>query len=433
MGIQIKDILAVMPDMSTQRTNVCIEGDSILSLGDIPQEFHAETTIDGAGKLLTPGFINAHTHAYMTPFRNWADDLDFSTWLFDRIMPAEDKMTEIGAYWGAMLSCMEMIKSGTTCFLDMHMHPTSSVKAALDSGMRAVISRGLSGGMDDVDGGARRLAEALSEYDACHKFPTIGFMLAPHAPYSCDEAYLCDISAYAKEMGLGIHTHLSESRSEVENCREKYGVSPIGLFDRCGLLNEKTVAAHCVHLSDEDIELLAARRVNVAVNTGSNLKLGNGVARVPDMMKAGINLCLGTDGASSNNSLNMLREMQLVSLIHKGVREDPLAVTARDAFAMATSGGARALGLEGKTGAVAEGMLADLAIFSLDTPALCPLGDPIAALCYSSAGVNADTVIVNGKIVLKNGEFTRMDMQRVKFNVERCCKLIGTMEDDENV
>lgn len=433
MGILIKDILAVMPDMSARRTNVCIENEKILSIDNIPEDFSADTVINGERKLLTPGFINAHTHAYMTPFRNWADDLDFSTWLFDRIMPAEDKMTEIGAYWGAMLSCMEMIKSGTTCFLDMHMHPTSSVKAALDSGMRAVISRGLSGGEDDVEGGARRLAEALSEYDACHKFPTIGFMLAPHAPYSCDEAYLCDISAYAKDMGLGIHTHLSESRSEVENCMEKYGVSPIGLFDRCGLLNEKTVAAHCVHLSDEDIALLAERGVSVAVNTGSNLKLGNGIARVPDMQKAGINLCLGTDGASSNNSLSMLREMQLVSLIHKGFREDPLAVSARDAFAMATTGGAKALGLEGKTGAVEEGYFADLAIFDLDTPALNPLGDPVAAMCYSSAGVNADTVIINGKVVLKDGEFTRIDIQRVKFNVERCCKLIGTMGDDENV
>ena len=433
MGILIKDILAVMPDMNARKTNICIENEKIISIDDIPADFCADTVISGERKLLTPGFINAHTHAYMAPFRNWADDLDFSTWLFDRITPAENKMTAIGAYWGAMLSCMEMIKSGTTCFLDMHMHPTSSVKAALDSGMRAVISRGLAGGEDDVEGGTRRLAEALSEYDACHKFPMIGFMLAPHAPYSCDETYLCDISAYAKDMGLGIHTHLSESRSEVQNCIEKYGVSPIGLFDRCGLLNEKTVAAHCVHLSDDDIALLAERGVNVAVNTGSNLKLGNGIARVTAMKDAGINLCLGTDGASSNNSLSMLREMQLISLIHKGVREDPLAISARDAFAMATVGGAKALGLEGKAGAVKEGYFADLGIFDLDTPALNPLGDPVAAICYSSAGVNADTVIINGRIVLKDGEFTGIDMQRVKFNVERCCKLIGTMGDDENV
>lgn len=433
MGILIKNILAVMPDMSVVKTNVCIDGEIICAVGDIPVGFETDTVIDGENKLMTPGFVNAHTHAYMTPFRNWADDLGFSTWLFERIMPAEDKMTDIDSYWGAMLSCVEMIKSGTTCFLDMHMHPTTSVKAALDSGMRAVVSRGLTGGMDDVEGGARRLAEALSEYDACYKFPTIGFMLAPHAPYSCDEAYLCDIASYAADMGLGIHTHLSESRSEVCDCIEKYGVSPIGLFDRCGLLSEKTVAAHCVHLSDEDIELLAARGVNVAVNTVSNLKLGNGIARVPDMLKAGINLCLGTDGASSNNSLSMLREMQLVSLVHKGVREDPLAVTARDAFAMATVNGARALGLGGKTGEIAPGRLADLAIFDLDTPALNPLGDPCAALCYSSAGVNADTVIINGKIVLQDGEFTLIDVQKVIFNVERCCRRIGTMEDYENV
>lgn len=433
MGIHIKDILAVMPDMSAQRISVYIQGEYIASVNEQPEGFSADTVIDGKGKLLTPGFINAHTHAYMTPFRNWADDLDFSTWLFDRIMPAEDKMTSIGAYWGALLGCMEMIKSGTTCFLDMHMHPTSSVKAALDSGMRAVISRGLSGGADDVEGGARRLAEALSEYDVCHKFPTIGFMLAPHAPYSCDEGFLCEIAAYAVELGIGIHTHLSESRSEVASCIEKYGVSPIALYDRCGLLTDNTVAAHCVHLSDDDIALLAERKVSVALNTTSNLKLGNGIAAAVEMQKAGINLCLGTDGASSNNSLSMLREMQLVSLVHKGKGEDPLAIPARDAFRMATVGGAKALGLEGKAGLIAPGYFADLAIFDLDTPALQPLGDPVSALCYSSAGVNADTVIINGKVVLSNGEFTKLDKQRVFERVEHCCRTVGTMEEEEYV
>lgn len=430
MSILIKDILAVLPDKSAKKVSVLIEGERISNVFESPDNtVQADEILPGEGKLLLPGFINAHTHAYMSPFRNWADDLDFNTWLFERIMPAENKMISEDAYWGALLSSMEMIKSGVTCFLDMHMHPQSSVKAALDIGMRAVISRGLSGGADDPDGGERRLREALDEYTACRDNPTLGFMLAPHAPYSCDEGYLREISAVAKEHGLGIHTHLSESRGEVANCIEKYGVSPIGLFDRCELLSNRTVSAHCVHLSDDDIALLADRGVRVAVNTGSNLKLGNGIAPVPKLQAAGVNLCLGTDGASSNNSLSILRELQLITLIHKGTLENPLAVSAHEAFDMATVNGAKALGLGGKAGEIAAGCLADLAMFDLSEPALNPLGDPVAAMCYSSSGICAETVIINGKIVMKNSSFTGIDEERVRFEVEKTCKNIGITED----
>jgi 5-methylthioadenosine/S-adenosylhomocysteine deaminase len=427
MGILIRDALAVLPDGKASRTSIYIQGDSVVSVGQEPEGFVCDRVIPAEDKLVLPGFVNAHTHAYMTPFRNWADDLDFNTWLFERIMPAEDRMASDDAYWGAMLSCMEMIKGGTTCFLDMHMFPHSSVMAAQDSGMRAVISRGLSGGEDDPVGGERRLREAIAEYEACSGFPTIGFMLAPHAPYSCDEGYLRDIKAVADDYDLGIHTHLSESAGEVSNCREKYGVTPIGLFDRCGLITSRTVAAHCVHLTDEDIALIASRGMSVAVNTASNLKLANGVARVPEMQKAGINLCLGTDGASSNNALSVLREMQLITLIHKGVRGGALAVTAHDAFDMATKNGARALGIN--AGEIAAGKKADLAMFSLNDPALTPLGDPVAALSYSAYGVSADTVIINGEVVLDGGRFTKFDSERVLHEVRQSVRTLGLSEE----
>ncbi len=429
MKLLLKHILAVLPDRSAKRLDICIDGETISSVGRIPPGFEPDRTISGESLLCVPGFINAHTHAYMSPLRNWADDLSFQDWLFGKVMPVEERLRSDDAYWGALLSCLEMIRSGTTCFLDMHMFPQSSVLAAQETGMRAVISRGLSGGTEDPVGGERRLREAIREYEDCRSIPHLGFMLAPHAPYSCDEGYLRDIAAVARDYDLGIHTHLSESRSEVENCRNTYGVSPIGYFDRCSLLDSRTVAAHCVHLSEEDIVLLAERGVHVAVNTASNLKLGNGVSPVKRLLEAGVPLCLGTDGASSNNALSMLREMQLTALLHKGVNLDPQAVSAGQVFDMATRGGAAALGLSGVTGAIREGFSADLALFDLREPALNPLGDPVAALCYSAAGISAHTVIICGRIVLDNGEFTTVDAERIRSEVAKTCRIVGITED----
>ena len=425
MGILIKDILAVLPGGVSRKCDVYTEGGRILSVDREPDGFRAEKVIDGADKLMVPGLVNAHTHVYMTPFRNWADDLDFNTWLFKKIMPMEEALTPEDAYWGSVLACMEMIKGGVTCFLDMHMFPGSSARAALDTGIRAVISRGLSGGADDQEGGRRRLREAVEQIREFSGAPALSFMLAPHAPYTCDEEYLRSVAEKARELGLGVNTHLSESLGEVEGVKNKYGCSPVEFYDRCGLLGERTVAAHCVHLSAEDMDLLARRGVSVAVNHASNLKLANGIAPVPELQKRGVSLCLGTDSAASNNSLSVLRELSLVTLLHKGSSGNPLAVTAAQGFEMATVNGAKALGLGGKTGEIRPGYFADLAIFDLRQPGITPLGDPVAALAYSGAGLSAHTVIVNGRVVLENGEFTTIDPQRVYFEVNRICARLG--------
>ena len=425
MGILIKDILAVLPGGVSRKCTLYIDGERIHSMDREPENFRADRIIDGDRKLMIPGLVNAHAHAYMTPFRNWADDLDFNTWLFKKIMPMEDALSSEDAYWGSMLACMEMIKGGVTCFLDMHMFPGCSARAALDLGLRAVISRGLSGGAEDPEGGLRRLREALEEIREFSGAPSLSFMLAPHAPYTCDEAYLCFVAEKARELGVGINTHLSESLSEIEDIKKKYGCSPVELYDRCGLLGRNTVAAHCVHLSPEDMDLLARRGVSVAVNHASNLKLANGIAPVTELQKRGINLCLGTDSAASNNSLSVLRELALVTLLHKGTSGDPMAVTAAQGFDMATTNGARALGLQGKAGEIRPGFLADLAIFDLNQPGITPLGDPVSALAYSGAGLSAHTIIINGRIILENGEFTSIDPQRVYFEVEKTCARLG--------
>ena len=317
----------------------------------------------------------------------------------------------------------QSVSGGVTAYLDMHMFPGMSARAALDSGMRAVISRGLSGGGDDAAGGVRRLREAREEYAQYGGEKRLGFMLAPHAPYTCSEDYLREIVDAARELDLGIHTHLSETQGEVDDCLKQYGCTPIGLYDRCGLLSERTVAAHCVHLTEGDMELLAQRGVSVATNPASNLKLANGIAPVPELLRRGVNVCLGTDSTASNNSLSVLRELSLVTLLHKGRTGDPRSVTAREGFTMATEAGCRALGLAG--GVIRSGEPADLALFDLNAPGLVPLGDPVAALAYSGNALRAYAVLVDGELVWNAYRSTKLDMDRAFAAAREACNRLG--------
>lgn len=425
MGILIKGVLAVLPGAVARECDIYIEDGSILSIDEAPEGFSPDLCIDGTGKLMIPGLVNAHTHAYMTLFRNRADDMELHRWLSEKIMPLEAELKPEEAYWSSLLACMEMIRGGTTCYLDMHMFPGKSVMAAMDSKMRAVISRGLSGGANDIDGGKRRLSEAVSEISDFSGISKVSFMLAPHAPYTCDEEYLHTIADTAKELGVGINTHLSESQGEVQQVYNTHNCSPVELYDRCGLLNEKTVAAHCVHLTTNDIDIISHRCVSVAVNSASNLKLGNGIAPVKRLMNSSVNICLGTDSSASNNNLSILRELELMTLLHKGISADPCAVTAAEGLHMATKNGARALGLEDVIGEIRVGYKADLAIFDIKEPGMIPLGDPVSAICYSSAGLRADTVLVDGHVILSKGEFVAIDADKVYFEIGRACRRLG--------
>ncbi len=425
MKIAIENALAILPDDVCETATVYIDGDSICAVGQKPEGFAAEKTIDGRDKLLSPGFINAHTHVYMTGMRNRADDLGFMAWLFENVMPMEETLTDEDAYWSIQLGVMEMLLSGTTCLNDMHIFPLTTAKALADCGFRAVVSRGLVGDEENWQGGLDRLKVAEEEISEYKNIPTLDFMLAPHAPYTCDEAFLRLVAERASELGVGIHTHLSESQDEQNKAFAKYGCSPAELYDRCGILTEKTVCAHCVYLSDSDIALLAKRGASVAHNPASNMKLGNGFAPLQRMLDGGVNVAIGTDGCCSNNNQSMLREMQLAVLIHKGTEKDATAIPAKDVFKMATIGGARALGLGGKTGEIRVGMKADLSLFPLTDPGFFPLVEPKAALCYSSSGLRAETVLVNGKVLLENGEFLTIDTEKVRYYVERLTKRLG--------
>lgn len=415
MGILLKNILAVMPEGDRdiiKETSIYIEGSRIKGIGTEPEGFMADQVIDGRDRLAIPGLVNCHTHSYMSFMRNVADDLSFMDWLFGTIDPIEQQMTDEDTYWGACLAIIEMMKSGTTCFNDMQMNIHQTTRAVKESGMRAVISRGLVGSGDD-EAGQMRLRQAYEERDAAKDCDRLTFMLGPHAPYTCDDAYMRIVSQEAKKNHMGIHVHLSESESEIQQIQEKYGCSPIEMADQNGLFDVPAIAAHCVQITEKDMEILKKKNVSVVTNPASNMKLGNGFAPVPAMLEKGINVCLGTDGAASNNSLNMFHELSLLTLIHKGVKRTPQCVSAREGFRIATINGARALGLEKETGSLEEGKKADIAILNLNTPSLTPRNNLLAGLSYSANGSEVETVIIDGKITMQDRKILTMDEELI--------------------
>lgn len=427
MGIVLKDILAILPNGEkdeVRKTCIYIEGNRIAAVGEKPEGFREDKVIDGQDRLVIPGLINCHTHSYMAFMRNVADDLSFMDWLFGTIDPIEQQMTDEDTYWGACLAIIEMIKSGTTCFNDMQMNIHQTTRAVKESGMRAVISRGLIGSGHD-EAGQMRLRQAYEERDAAKDCDRLSFMLGPHAPYTCDDEFMRVVSEEAKKNGMRIHVHLSESVSEIEQIREKYGLTPIEMADRNGLFDVPAIAAHCVQVTDEDIAILKGKKVSVVTNPASNMKLGNGFAPIGKMVEMGVNVCLGTDGAASNNSLNMFRELGLLTLIHKGVNKTPQCISAREGFRIATINGAKALGLEEETGSIEAGKKADLAILDLNTPSLTPRNNLIAGLSYSANGSEVETVIIDGKIVMENRKVLTMDEELVYKKINEIIVRMG--------
>lgn len=427
MKILIKDVLAILPGneiLGSEKTNICIDGKNIVAVGDVPIDFTPDKTIEGRNRLAIPGLINSHTHSYMAFMRNSADDLPFMDWLFKRIDPIEQQMTDTDAYWGAMLAMVEMIKSGTTCFNDMHMNINMTARAAADSGMRAMLSRGLVGTGRDA-GGMRRLDEALKERDEWKSCDRINFSLGPHAPYTCDDEYMRIVADTAKREHMGIHVHLAESESEITGINEKYHMTPIEMANENGLFDVRCVAAHCVRLTENDRKILKNKNVSVVTCPASNMKLGNGFANISELLKTGVNVCLGTDGAASNNSLNMFREMNLLSLIHKGVNETPVCVSAEETYASATINGARALGLDSEIGSIEKGKRADIVLLDLKNPSMNPQNNLISALSYSANGSETDTVIIDGEIVMENRRLLTVNETEVYENVNKIAKRMG--------
>ena len=424
MGILIKNTLAILPDgdgHQTGRHDIYIEGSTIAGIDEAPEGFVCDELIDGTRRLAIPGLVNAHTHTYMSMMRNVADDLSFTDWLFGTIEPIEDQLVPEDAYWASLLSQVEMIRTGTTCFNDQQMHIHQTTRAVVESGMRAVICRGLVGGEYDLN--ERRIREALEERDAFADCDRLTFRLGPHAPYSCGPDYLRGVADLAKREGMGIHIHIAEGQVESDNMLRDHGCTPVEYVRDAGIFEMPTIAAHCSRVNESDRAILAEYGVSVVTNPASNMKLGNGFAPVPELVVAGVNVCLGTDGAASNNAQNMFREMGLLALIHKGTHDTPQCISAHEVLDMATRNGARALGLD--TGSIEVGKKADLALLDLDVPSLTPLNNAVAALSYSANGSEVDTVIIDGRVVMRGRELLTIDEERVRHEIGRICERLG--------
>ena len=456
MGLTIKNVHIIGDDKGI-RKDIFIEGGRIAGIGRMPEGFTADEVIDGSHKVLMPGMVNAHTHAYMSVFRNYADDLPFAEWLFEKIDPLESRMTSDQAYWGNMLSIAEMIRTGTTCFVDMQMFPRMAVKACADSGMRALITRGLVGNDRNDEGGIRRLNEAFDEMEYAKSLPDaqVTFALGPHAIYTCGEDYLRYVAEVAKEKGLMINIHLTETQYEFDTCMKEHGMTPAAYIQSLGLLDVPAILAHCVYLTGDDFAILKTPGVSVVTNPASNMKLGNGFAPVPRMLQEGINVCLGTDGASSNNALNMFRELGLMTLAQKGATKDSLVLKADETLQIAVENGYKAIapsfassgGSDRQTGEYAqagndtqadnggtfsrgkvrdvqggrveEGYLADLILLDEEAPNFQPKHNWKAAVAYSSTGYEVTDTIINGKVVMRDRVLTTIDEERVNFEIAR--------------
>ena len=371
-------------------------------------------TVDASRRLIMPGLVNMHTHVYMTMMRNYADDVPFQEWLFNRVMPVEDNLPKEAAYWTSMLGYLEMISTGTTCFVDMHMYHRQPPLAAKDAGIRAYFGRGLVG--DDLcKDGYSRYSEALEEKKEFES-DTLNFILAPHAIYTCSPRLLQQVAEAAKEHGMLKEIHLSESLTEVEDCLKNHGKTPVQLLSDLGFLDEETILAHCVQMRDNDLDILKNSGASVVTNVASNAKLGNGIAPVSQMKEKGINVCVGTDGAASNNTLNMFREMGLLSLMHKAHTRDCLAIPSDYIVKAATFNASRAL-KNPAIGNITEGAAADLIFIDLDAPSLFPNNNLSSALCYSANGSEVDSVMINGRFVMRKRELLTIDKERVYYEV----------------
>lgn len=410
--ILLQNAEALLPSGEVQQTSIAIEGSAILQIGPPPINWQADRIIDCTNKLAIPGFVNAHTHASMTLFRSYADDMLLMDWLENKIWPAEANLTAEDVYWGAQLAIAEMLRSGTTTFADMYFFMPEVAKAVAETGIRAVLSRGMAGVAPTAQ---QALAESESFYREWNYGANgrITVMLGPHAPYTCPPDYLHKVVDLAHKLKAEIHIHLSETEGEVKTCYEKHGKSPIALMKDLGVLDCGVLAAHCVHLSQDDIEILANKKVRIAHNPGSNMKLASGIAPIPELLKAGVIIGLGTDGAASNNNLDMLEEVRLTAMLQKVHRLDPLAIPAAAAVNMATYQGAAAVGLGNSIGQLAPGYKADITLFDMHAPHWYPRHDRLSLLAYAASGADVHTVLVDGNILLDNHQLTTIDEERL--------------------
>jgi 5-methylthioadenosine/S-adenosylhomocysteine deaminase len=408
--------------------SVGIKDDLIEYIGKRPPAgADAGTVIDAKGGIVMPGLINAHTHSPMSIYRGLADDIGLFDWLNNHIWPVEKEfVTEKNIALASELSIAEMIRSGTTAFNDMYFFSNITEKIAVSAGMRAVVGEALI----DIPAPVHKISETYWKDRAKNRTAEglITISIVPHSPYSCSKEILKKTRAVSKKYGAIVHTHISETQSEVDHIRKEHGMTPVEYLDSIGFLNENTIAVHCVVLSDRDIGILAKRKVGIVHCPQSNLKLASGIARIGEMKRAGLTIALGTDGPASNNTLDMFSEMKTAALLHKGISGDPTEMSAKEVVKMATLNGATALGLGKITGSIEKGKKADIIIIDTDKLHLTPMYDPYSHIVYSARGSDVDTVVINGRIVMKNRKLLTVNESGLKKKAHALSKKIKSFK-----
>lgn len=381
--------------------------------------------IDARGRLLMPGMYNAHSHMPMTLLRGYAEALPLARWLNESVFPFEAKMTPEDSYWGTMLAIAEMLRFGTVSCSDMYFHSDARVRAVAESGIKANLCDSVvaipDGDFDSLESCLKSDLLAEKVHGTCDGRIRVDYNL--HAEYTTGPVIAAQVAQHAKDHGLGIHVHVSETRSEHEECKQRRGMTPVRYFESLGLFDVPVTAAHCVWVEDDDIEVLAAHGATVAANPVSNMKLGSGFAPVGKMLDAGVNVALGTDGTASNNNYDMFQDLYVLALMAKGSTLDPCCVTPSQALYAATRAGALAQG-RSDCGYVEEGMRADLVLLDITGPTWCPGIDAGCDIVYAGHGGDVVMTMVDGEVLYRDGLWTGIDIERVKFEVARRARRI---------
>jgi len=422
MNILFKNITLMYENGSTEpNMYVVIRDEKIESITKNYPDGSYDRVISGENKLLCPGFYNCHTHTPMTLFRGYAENLPLSRWLHEKIFPAEDKLYPEAVKVASMLSMAEMVKNGTVSFSDMYFFCEDIIEATTSVGMKANISRSTVAFDPNITANADdRFKEAVKLYENYHNYADgrIRMDMSIHAEYSTVPASCRYISDFALEKGLSMHIHLSETKSEHDACIKKYGVTPTEFFEQNGAFRVPVIAAHCVHLTDNDMKIMATNGATAVHNPVSNLKLGSGIARLEDMLSKNINVTLGTDGAASNNTLDVMKEAYLAAILQKGSTGRTDTVPSGAFIQMLTQNGAK---MQGRMdcGKLAVGARADLVMLDFDKIHVMPVYDYCDAFLYSANSSNVVMTMVDGKILYENGEYNTIDIEKLKYQFRK--------------
>ena len=414
--ILIKNAIILDPEKDINaKKDLLIKDDLIYKIDEEIAQDNVDKVIDAKDKILLPGFVNTHTHLSMALFRGLADDLSLDEWLNDNIWPMEANLNEYYCYIGALLGAVELIKSGTTTFSDMYFYMEDVAKAVEESGIRAVLSYG----MIDFGDEEKRKAEIeknMNLFKNCHNTADgrIKVFFGPHSPYTASEELLKEVRKLADENNIKIHIHVSETQKEIDDVSAEKGLRPFEYLDSIGFLGPDVICAHSVWLSDEEIEIIKKHDVKISHNPCSNMKLASGIAPVKKLLDNDICVAIGTDGASSNNNLDIIEELKTASLLQKVSTLDPEALNSDEALAMGTIEGAKALGLDDEIGTIEVGKKADLILIDTNNANMIPDSSKLSSnVIYAANGFNVDTTICNGQILMENRQLTTLDEQDI--------------------